>query len=85
MWTITDDPVADNDSYQEWLEEMHTDYDVPLCEWCNKPLDHQGDDTCILTDAGEYICRDCSEKMWESKRKEWEHARMRCIPYMERI
>lgn len=83
MWTLTDDPVADNDSYQEYLESQPT-YDAPLCEWCGKPLDHAQEDYCILTDAGELICLACSDAMWERKRKEWEHARMRCIPYMER-
>lgn len=83
MWTITDDPVADNDSYQEWLEEQPK-WDAPLCEWCGQPLDKDGDEYCIKTDAHEYICRECSEHMWEEKRSEWEKAHLRVIPWIER-
>lgn len=79
----TDDPAADWDTYCEELERQ-PEYEAAICEWCGKPLDHQGDDYCIMTDTHEYICMNCSYQYWERKREEWEKPRLRCVPYTEK-
>lgn len=80
----TDDPAADWDAYCEELDRQAERVEVPLCEWCDKPLNWNGDDYFIREDSGEYVCMDCSEKRWKAKQYEWEKPRMRCIPYFDR-